>query len=64
MVAEVYAGISAVKAAFDLAKGFERQRHANVANSVLLKLQQKILTAQQEQAESLAKGTGVTNGAF
>jgi hypothetical protein len=53
MVAEVYAGLGAVKAAFDLAKGLKDINDAALRNSVLIELQQKILAAQQDQAELL-----------
>jgi hypothetical protein len=50
MVAEVYAGLGAVKAAFDMAKGLKDINDAAIRNAAIIELQQKILGAQEEQA--------------
>jgi hypothetical protein len=50
MVAEVYAGLGAVKAAFDLARGLKDINDATVRNAAIIELQRKILAVQQEQS--------------
>jgi len=50
MVGEVYAGLGAVKAAFDMAKGLKDINDAAIRNAAIIELQQKILGAQEEQA--------------
>jgi len=50
MVAEIYAGLSGVKAAFDIAKGLKDIHDATLRNAAVIELQEKILTAQQEKA--------------
>jgi transposase len=50
MVAEVFAGASAFKAMFDLAKGLKDLNDAATRNAVAIELQEKILSAQVEQA--------------
>jgi len=50
MVAEVYAGLSAFKAMFDLAKGLKDINDATIRNGAVIELQEQILSAQQEQA--------------
>lgn len=50
MVAEVYAGLSAFKAMFDMAKGLKDINDAAIRNGAVIELQEQILTAQQQQA--------------
>jgi len=50
MVAEIYGGISAFKAMFDLAKGLKDINDATLRNSAIIELQEKILAAQASQA--------------
>lgn len=50
MVAEVYAGLSAIKTAFDIAKGLKDIHDATVRNAAVIELQEKILSAQEAQA--------------
>jgi hypothetical protein len=50
MVGEVFAGMSALKTAFDLAKGLKDINDATVRNGAIIDLQEKILSAQQQQA--------------
>jgi hypothetical protein len=53
MVAEVFAGISALKSAFDLAKGLKDIDDATRRNAAIIELQQKILSAQEAESELL-----------
>lgn len=55
MVAEVFAGLSAFKAMFDLAKGLKDINDATVRNAAVIELQEQILTAQNEQATLIDK---------
>jgi hypothetical protein len=50
MVAEIYAGLGAFKAAFDIAKGLKDIHDATLRNAAVIELQEKILAAQQSQA--------------
>jgi hypothetical protein len=50
MVAEVFAGLGALKTAFDLAKGLKDINDATIRNAAVIELQEKILTAQQQQS--------------
>jgi hypothetical protein len=50
MVGEIYGGLSAVKAAFDIAKGLKDIHDATLRNTAVIELQEKILAAQQSQA--------------
>jgi hypothetical protein len=50
MVGEIYAGLSAAKSAFDIAKGLKDIHDATIRNSAIIELQEKILAAQSEQA--------------
>jgi len=50
MVAEVFAGLGAFKAMFDLAKGLKDIDDRATRNSVAIELQEKILAAQAQQA--------------
>jgi hypothetical protein len=50
MVGEAIAGLSAIKTAFDLAKGLKDISDAANRNAAVIELQEKILTAQQAQA--------------
>jgi hypothetical protein len=51
MVAEVFAGISSLKAAFDIAKGLKDIDDATRRNGAIIELQEKILSAQSAQSE-------------
>ena len=51
MVAEIYAGLGAAKAAFDIAKGLKDIHDATLRNAAVIDLQEKILATQQSQAE-------------
>lgn len=51
MVGETFAGLTAIKTAFDLAKGLKDIDDATRRNAAIIDLQEKILTAQREQAE-------------
>lgn len=55
MVAEVYAGLSAIKTAFDMAKGLKDIHDAALRNTAVIELQEKILTAQQAQASLIER---------
>jgi hypothetical protein len=51
MVAEVFAGLSALKSAFDIAKGLKDIDNAARRNAAVIELQEKILTAQSAQSD-------------
>lgn len=53
MAGEIFAGIGALKSAFDLAKGIKEIDDAAKRNSAVIDLQSTILTAQQAQGELL-----------
>lgn len=53
MVAEIYAGVGAFKAMFDMAKALKDINDAAVRNGAVIELQQQILGAQVEQAALL-----------
>jgi hypothetical protein len=55
MVAEVYAGLSAFKAMFDIAKGLKDIDNAANRNAAVIELQEKILAAQLAQAELIER---------
>lgn len=57
MVAEVFAGISALKTAFDIAKGLKDIDDATRRNAAVIELQEKILSAQSAQS-TLVKTVG------
>jgi hypothetical protein len=50
MVAEIFAGVSSLKAAFDIAKGLKDIDDATRRNAAVIELQEKILSAQEAQA--------------
>jgi hypothetical protein len=50
MVAEVFAGLGAIKTAFDIAKGLKDIDDAARRNAAVIELQEKILAAQQTQS--------------
>jgi hypothetical protein len=50
MVAEVFAGLGALKTAFDIAKGLKDIDDAARRNAAVIELQEKILSAQQSQS--------------
>lgn len=51
MAGEIFAGLSALKTAFDLAKGLKDIDDTARRNAAVIELQEKILTAQSSQAE-------------
>jgi hypothetical protein len=51
MVAEVFAGLGALKTAFDIAKGLKDIDDATRRNAAVIELQEKILAAQAAQSE-------------
>lgn len=53
MAGEIFAGIGALKTAFDIAKGLKEIDDATKRNSAVIDLQSTILTAQQAQGELL-----------
>ena len=55
MVAEVFAGLSSLKAAFDIAKGLKDIDNAANRNAAVIELQEKILGAQSAQAELIER---------
>ena len=55
MVAEVYAGLSAFKAMFDMAKGLKDINDAAIRNGAVIELQEQILSAQQHQSELIER---------
>jgi hypothetical protein len=50
MVAEIYGGLTAAKAAFDIAKGLKDIHDATLRNAAVIELQEKILSAHETQA--------------
>jgi hypothetical protein len=54
MVGEAIAGLSALKTAFDMAKGLKDISDATIRNAAVIELQEKILSAQETQS-SLAQ---------
>lgn len=50
MVGEVFAGLSALKTAFDIAKGLKDIDDATRRNAAVIELQEKILLAQETQS--------------
>jgi hypothetical protein len=55
MVAEVFAGIGAIKTAFDIAKGLKDIDDATRRNAAVIELQEKILTAREAQSTLLER---------
>ena len=55
MVAEIYAGLGAVKAAFDIAKGLKDIHDVTLRNAAVIELQEKILAAQVEQSSLIER---------
>ena len=55
MVGEAFAGLSALKTAFDLAKGLKDIDDATRRNAAVIELQEKLLIAQSTQAELLER---------
>lgn len=53
MVGEVFAGVSALKTAFDIAKGLKDIDDAARRNTAVIELQEKILSAQHAESELL-----------
>lgn len=54
-VAEIYGGISAFKAMFDMAKGLKDLSNASDRNAAVIELQEKIFTAQQVHSALLER---------
>ena len=50
VAAEVYAGLGAIKTAFDIAKGLKDIDDATRRNAAVIELQEKVLSAQQAQS--------------
>jgi hypothetical protein len=50
MVAEIYGGISAIKSAFDIAKGLKDIHDATLRNAAIIELQEELLAAQEAQS--------------
>jgi CII-binding regulator of phage lambda lysogenization HflD len=50
MVAEIYGGLSAIKSAFDIAKGLKDIHDATLRNAAIIELQEKLLSAQEAQS--------------
>jgi uncharacterized coiled-coil DUF342 family protein len=55
MVSEVFAGLSAIKTAFDLAKGLKDIDDATRRNTAVIELQEKILAAREAQSTLLER---------
>jgi hypothetical protein len=55
MVGEAFAGLSAFKTMFDLAKGLKDINDATTRNAVAIELQEKILSAQAAQANLIER---------
>ena len=55
MIGEIYAGLTSVKAAFDIAKGLKDIHDATLRNTAVIELQEKILAAQVEQASLIER---------
>ena len=55
MVGEVFAGFSAAKAAFDIAKGLKDLDDRTHRNAAVIELQEQILAAQAEQAAAIER---------
>jgi hypothetical protein len=53
VVAEAWAGLNALKSAFDMLRGFKDVHDATERDRVVLDLQRVILTAQEEQSKLL-----------
>jgi hypothetical protein len=51
MVAEIFAGVGALKTAFDIAKGLKDIDDATRRNAAVIELQEKILSAQSAQSD-------------
>jgi hypothetical protein len=51
VVGEFAAGLSAFKSMYDIAKGLKDISDATIRNAAVIELQEKILSAQAEQAE-------------
>jgi hypothetical protein len=61
MTGEVFAGLSALKTAFDIAKGLKDIDDAARRNAAVIELQNKILSAQQEQFAMAERVRGLEN---
>ena len=55
MVAEVFTGLSAIKTAFDLARGLKDIDDAARRNAAVIELQEKILAARETQSTLLER---------
>lgn len=61
MVAEVFASLSAIKTAFDLAKGLKDIDDATRRNAAVIELQEKILAAREAQSTLLERISELEN---
>jgi hypothetical protein len=59
MVAEIFAGVSALKSAFDIAKGLKDIDDATRRNAAVIELQEKILSAQEMQSTLINRVTNL-----
>jgi hypothetical protein len=59
MAVEIFAGLSALKTAFDLAKGLKEIDDVTRRNAAIIDLQQKILDAQQSQQDLILKASAL-----
>jgi hypothetical protein len=50
VVAEIYGGLAAAKAAFDIAKGLKDIHDATVRNAAVIELQEKILSEKESRS--------------
>jgi DNA-directed RNA polymerase subunit RPC12/RpoP len=57
MVGEVFAGLGAIKTAFDIAKGLKDIDDATRRNAAVIELQEKILVAQEAQSALINRVT-------
>jgi hypothetical protein len=55
MVADVFAGLGSIKAAFDIAKGLKDIADATRRNAAVIELQEKILAAREAQSTLLQR---------
>jgi hypothetical protein len=55
MVAEIYGSLSALKTAFDVAKGLKDIHDATLRNAAIIELQEKILGAQEAQTSLIQR---------
>ena len=61
MVGEIFAGVNAIKTAFDLARGLKDIDDAVRRNAAVIELQEQILTAQSAQQELIERVSKLQN---